>query len=146
DSYRQFREQAETVLDVFAFAALNDLNVSFDRHAVLADGQLVSGNYFKGLSVVPVLGRPLTDEDDRLANPVVVISYRFWQRELDRNAGVIGKAIFVNGTPATIVGVAPDGFVGTEGFAGPRDIFVPIGLQPQLSPRSRLASPWQWWV
>jgi hypothetical protein len=63
-SYQRMREQQGPLSEVFAFAEVS-LNVNANGQAELTDGQLVSGNYFNGLGVQPLLGRLLTDEDDK---------------------------------------------------------------------------------
>ena len=42
--------------------------------------------------------------------PVVVLSHHFWRDRIGGNPSVIGKALRINGQPATIVGVMPNGF------------------------------------
>jgi putative ABC transport system permease protein len=58
----------------------------------------------------------LTETDDRIGNPqpVVVISYDFWQRRFGLDPAVIGRRITLDDRPLTIVGVAPPGFFGFE--------------------------------
>jgi len=66
--------------DFFAFAPLRELNAVVGQQAEVISGQVVSGGYYAGLGVQPVLGRAITDEDDKAgAAPVVVLSHRFWQ-------------------------------------------------------------------
>ena len=49
--------------------------------------QYVSANFFQGLGAVPVLGRPFHDDEDRVgADPVVIVSHRFWVNRLGRGA------------------------------------------------------------
>jgi putative ABC transport system permease protein len=63
-----------------------------------------------------IIGRTLTETDDRIGNPqpVVVISYDFWQRRFGLDPAVIGRRITLDDRPLTIVGVAPPGFFGFE--------------------------------
>src|SRR5262245_28614208 len=66
--------------DFFAFAPISEINAVTGRQAEVINGQVVSGGYYTGLGVQPVLGRAITDEDDRPgAAPVVVLSHQFWQ-------------------------------------------------------------------
>jgi hypothetical protein len=46
------------------------------------EGELVSGNYFAVLGLVPAAGRLLTPDDDLKPNgaPVAVLGYDYWQR------------------------------------------------------------------
>jgi predicted permease len=94
----------------------------------------VSANYFQALGVVPSLGRPLlvNEELTSTALPPVVISHSFWTRRLGTDPGVIGRTVLVNGRGATIVGVGPESFVGTEPLVA--DLYVPLGMQPVIAP------------
>jgi predicted permease len=145
--FKAFREQSQTLSDVFAFFPLNAVTVSVDGQPDLIPGQLVSGNYFSGLRVPIVIGRTLTDDDDRQANPVALISHRYWQRRFNLDPGVLGRNITLNGIPLTIVGVTAPGFVGTQGFGSSIDVSAPLGLEPQLmQPFSMQDRPWAWWL
>ncbi len=150
ETFQRFREQTQTLSGVVAFAPLGDLAVNVDGHTGLVpNGQLTSGNYFSALGAQAVIGRTLTEDDDRQAHPVAVISYRYWERQFDKKPDVLGKPIVVNGVPLTIIGVTRPDFVGTEGFAQPTDLFFPLSLEPQQLPvsgQSRTGYPWRWWV
>ena len=77
----RFREHAATLSDVFAFSPPGTLNIGADRQADTASGLFVTGNYFAGLGVRALLGRTLSASDDRpQAEPVAVISHRYWRR------------------------------------------------------------------
>ncbi|MFI5245999.1 MAG: ADOP family duplicated permease, partial [Gemmatimonadales bacterium] len=101
-----------------------------------ARGDLVSGNFFATLAVRPAIGRVLRDDDDGEpgANAVVVVSDAFWSRALGADSGVVGRTLFIDGTPFRIVGVAPPGFAGARAGAG-ADLWVPLSMQPQAMPR-----------
>jgi predicted permease len=110
-------------------------------------GRLVSGNYFAVLGVPAWIGRPLTVDDDRVANgsPVAVLSYAYWQRRFAGDRGVVGRAITVNRTPVTVIGVAPPGFTG-EVVGRMTDIWMPLTMQPALASRDWLTEPTQSWL
>src|SRR5436190_359151 len=66
------------------FAPLRELTAKLGDQAEIIDGQAVSGDYFTGLRLNPILGRAITTEDDRpAAAPVVVLSYHLWQDRFD---------------------------------------------------------------
>jgi putative ABC transport system permease protein len=120
---------------------------SADAGAEHPRGRLVSGNYFAVLGVPAFIGRPLTVDDDRVANgsPVAVLSYAYWQRRFAGDRGVIGRAVSVNRTPVVIVGVAPPGFTG-EVVGRMTDLWMPLTMQPALASRDWLTSPTQCWL
>jgi len=101
----------------------------------LADGELVSGNYFSLLGIKPVLGRVLVpaDSDIRGGSPLVVLSYRYWKLRLAADPSVINQSIFINGNPFTILGVAQPGFDSVIAGTVP-DFFVPITMKAQMTP------------
>ena len=96
------------------------------------DGAFVSANYFTMLGVPPALGRMFTTLDGESAGePVAVISDAFWERQFALDPTVVGRTVFLNKTPFTIVGVAPRGFFGDR-VGTVRDIWIPILAQPRL--------------
>src|SRR5258705_164223 len=54
----------------------------------------------------PVLGRLVEPQDDGPKAPgVVVITYRFWANNLNKDTSVIGKTVRLGSVPATVIGV-----------------------------------------
>ncbi|NUR52812.1 MAG: FtsX-like permease family protein, partial [Acidobacteria bacterium] len=75
------------------------------------NGQQVSSEFFPLLGVAPLLGRTISDADDRPNGPrVAVLSYRAWQDALGGDARVIGRTVRLDELPYEIVGVMPAGF------------------------------------
>lgn len=98
-------------------------------------GYLATDNYFGALRLAPATGRLFTAADRGSA--VVVISSRFWRSHFGGNPAVIGRAVRLNRRTFTIVGVAPEGFEGTEVFFRP-DVWVPMERQPDIE----VGNPW----
>ncbi|HKO14571.1 MAG TPA: ABC transporter permease [Acidobacteriaceae bacterium] len=98
------------------------------------EGQLVSGNYFRSFGVDAGLGRTFGPDEDRApgADPVVVLSYAFWQREFHGDSHVIGKLVKLNGAPYSVIGVAPQEFTGTSLLPRVPDFWAPASMQAQL--------------
>jgi putative ABC transport system permease protein len=73
--------------------------------------QLVSSEFFPLLGVKPLLGRTLSEEDDRPNAPLVaVLSHRLWQHRFAADPSVIGRVVQLNDRPVQVVGVMPAGF------------------------------------
>lgn len=63
------------------------------------------------LRVTPLLGRAFTRADDSPgAADTVMLTYGYWQRKFGGDRKVLGRAITVNGTLSTIIGVLPQNF------------------------------------
>ena len=75
------------------------------------NAQLVSSEFFPLLGVAPLLGRAISDEDDRPNSPrVAVLSYSAWQDLLGGDQRAIGRTVQLDERPYEIVGVMPAGF------------------------------------
>ena len=98
--------------------------------------QLVSGTYFPTLGVRALIGRALTDDDDRIEgeNPVAVISYAWWNRSLARDPNVLSRKLKLGDTIFDIVGVGPQEFFGTTVGQSP-DIWVPMSMIAAVPPK-----------
>jgi predicted permease len=146
-SYKMFREHRGVLSDVFAFGNVS-LNVNADGLADVANGQAVSGNYYQALGVQALIGRTITDEDDKAeASPAAVISHRYWQRRFGGDFGVVGKPVNLNNVAFTIIGVTPPGFDGTMQVGNSLDVSIPIAWEQQVSvERSRMTAGGMWWL
>jgi predicted permease len=103
--------------------------------ATRASGHLVSGNYFPLLGVGALRGRLLTPDDDKPnAPPAAVMSYRYWEQELNRDPSVVGQTFIINGTNFTVVGITPEEFFGTR-VRKPPDFWLPLAFHPQVELR-----------
>ena len=97
------------------------------------DGMLVSGTYFGTLGVSrAALGRLVGPSDDVMPNGsrVAVIGHGLWRREFGAERDVIGREIELAGRKFTIIGVAPQGFVGM-GSKGV-DVWIPVAAADGL--------------
>ena len=97
-------------------------------------GELVTGNLFRVLGVSPLLGRLITEDDDRgQGASVAVISHALWQRKYRGDPGVIGQPLQVGTRVLTIVGVTPPDYRGSMVGLG-LHVSVPVRMQPELVP------------
>jgi putative ABC transport system permease protein len=84
-----------------------------------------TADFLRVLGIQPALGRFFTAEEDQPGAPrVAVLTYESWRQRLNADPGVLGRAMTVDGTQLTIVGVLPPGFVfpGIEAC----DFFAPL--------------------
>ena len=79
--FKEVRGHSRTLSDAFGFSHVGQLNVTANGEPRVAGGLLVTGNYFSGLGVNALLGRPIGADDDTVDGvPAAVVSYRFWER------------------------------------------------------------------
>jgi len=149
-AYRDFVDNAIGFSDVFAFSFLDRFEsgatINAGGVASVADGLMVSGNFFKGYGARVLIGRPITPQDDRPdAEPVAVITYRLWQRYYGLDPNVVGRTLMVRNIPFAIVGVLPRRHMGLRA-GNPTGFYVPMAAQPQLRPEQSQTSYDHWWV
>ncbi|WP_239461409.1 ABC transporter permease [Occallatibacter savannae] len=87
-----------------------------------------SWNFFSVLGVHPALGRSFIPSDDSLsAEATVILSNSFWQRRYAGDSAIIGRKIWLDAKPYTVIGVMPPSFVYTGAFGGNKDqVWTPI--------------------
>ena len=79
----------------------------------------------------PQFGRLLTPSDNQVVggHPVAVISHAYWRRQLGGAQDAVGRAITINGTAFTIVGITMPEFFGTTVSIRTADAWVPLMMQ-----------------
>src|SRR6185369_15704446 len=91
-------------------------------------GLLVSENYFDLLGVKAAHGRTFRAGE---TSGTVVITHSFWQRKFGGDPALVGKIVLLNNNSFTVIGIAPEGFTGTD-LGRSLDIFVPMQMSTQL--------------
>jgi predicted permease len=148
-TYKRYTSFRDMTTSFAALAAIRDVTVPIGDSAQAAStakqigvvrGEVSSGNYFDMLGVRAALGRAFTPDDDRTPNghPVVVISDRLWRTHFIADPQTLGRVMYLNGHPFTVIGIAPASFTGTV-FANETDFWVPLMMQGQFG-----AAP-NWW-
>ena len=132
--YRDLRDHNSVFSGLIA-TAWAQVGVQWHNQPELADAEMVSGNYFDVLGVQPALGRLFVPSDDvaQEANPVVVLSFSYWQRRFGSDPHIVNQPISINGHPFTVVGVSAPGFRSAVAGDNPA-IFVPMMMKPQITP------------
>ncbi|MEP6916674.1 MAG: ABC transporter permease [Acidobacteriota bacterium] len=97
--------------------------------------EFVTGNYFPMLGVGVATGRTFGLEADTPGDPqaVALMNYGTWQTRFGGAADIVGRQLRLNNVMVTVVGVAPQGFIGVNGLVGP-DLWLPFAMAEQLLP------------
>ena len=135
--YRELRDNNRVFTGLLAAGTQHYIQVDASSVGGSSDeviaGRLVTGNYFSVLGVDAAAGRVLTSVDDtgENANPVVVLTYGYWQRKFALSPSIIGKEIRLNGYPFTVVGVTQPNFR-TDVVGDKIETFIPITMQQEI--------------
>ena len=128
-SYRTFQAIRDGVAgraSVAAFTFTDPVSLSYRGHPTVGVERPVTGEFFTVLQAHAGLGRLFTGADDRAGAPAtVVLSHRFWDRELGANPAVLGQTLLVNNAPYVIIGVAESALSGLSP-GDPVAIYVPL--------------------
>jgi len=96
-------------------------------------GELVSGDFFTVLDVPPELGRAFRPDEDSVPgrDAVVVLGHELWRTDFSSDPNVIGRTIFLNNVPFTVIGVAQEPFTGSNKLIRSA-LFVPLAMGTRL--------------
>lgn len=144
DAYEEFRDQSRVYQGLTgyeAFTTPENFRLTGRGEPVPATGIEVIGNFFQVLGVQPMMGRLFTPEEARAATVapnstgglVALLANAYWKRQFNSDRAIVGKAIELNGSPVTVVGVLPESFdFGAVFSPGAKvDLFVPLSLNAE---------------
>ena len=118
---------------LFGFAPIYELTSRVGDRAEIIRGQAVTGGYFEGLGVRPLLGRAIVEADDRPgAAPVAVLSHAFWKDAFGADPSAVGRVVTLNRTAFTVIGVTAPDFTGTLQVDYQPAVTVALALEPVL--------------
>ena len=127
-AFELLRENRSIFSSLFAYYESKKHNLTIKGQAEIADGEYVSGDFFRGLAVPPAAGRLIAPDDDRPgAAPVVVISMRLGERRFSSAADAVGQSILIDNQPFTVIGVTSPEFFGVDPEVSP-DFYVPMRM------------------
>ena len=133
-----WRESLSSLEDLGAYTTMEQGLVSDRGEAGTVSLARISAAAFRLTRIPPYLGRFLSEADEGLdAPPVVVLGYGPWQTLLGGDPDPIGRIVQLGGTPTTVVGVMPEGY----GFPQMESAWVPLrvdaaALQPETAPEA----------
>jgi len=84
------------------------VNLKAGSHVEYVQNGRVSAHYFDVLALQPILGRSISEEEDRPHGPkVVVLSYGLWRNVFGEDQSILGRTILLKSEPYTVIGVLP---------------------------------------
>ncbi len=128
-AFELFQKSDSIFSDVSAYCPTREvrtMNLMLEGQAEIANGELVSGDYFRGLAVLPAAGRLIITDDDRSgAGAVAVVSHAFGEKHFGDPGHAIGRSTMIDNLLSTLVGVTPSEFFGVDPAAVP-DVYLPM--------------------
>lgn len=124
---QDYRRLASSFSDVFGFdIRISGLGASGKTTQFIY--QLVTGNTFPALGLTPAVGRLLERGEGEFAgaDSVLILGYGYWQRRFGGDPSIVNTTVTLDGRPARIIGVAPQGFAGLSEGAE-MDGYAPLG-------------------
>jgi len=128
-------EAQNHVFEDMAAVGFNDYNFSGSGQPERVQGLRVSSSLFSLLRTQPILGRIFTPEEDQYGqHQVVILSHGFWKRRFGADPAIIGKAVSLDDSSYTVVGIMSPHFQ----FLSPHvDLWVPIAFNPSFELANR---------
>ena len=134
--YQDIAAAVQQYTGIAAFESAPMVVAGDGRAADRLDGAYVTANAFDLIGAAPVSGRGFAASDDAPgAAAVAVLTRTAWETRYGADPGALGRAITVNGVPATLIGVMPD----RSGFPSTAQVWTPMFQAPGLAARSRAA-------
>ena len=129
----ELRERKDVLEEVIT-GRRQDVNLTGGDVPERVGGVRVSANVFPTLGVEPQLGRVFNADEDRPGGePVVVISYGFWQSHFGGSEAALGEVLTAEGESSTVIGVMPRRFAWWGA-----DLWFPLALDlTTADPRRR---------
>ena len=124
--YESLKAEARAFAALSAFrgdgAALVRVGETTERVQTMA----VSGDFFGTLGVRPLAGRMIAPSDTVASQAAVaVIGHALWQSAFGGDAAAVGAVLTANGTPYTVIGIAPADFTGLS-LGAAFDLWTPL--------------------
>jgi predicted permease len=134
--FEDWRAQSRAFAHLAALTTAT-MTVSDDRALPeQAFGARITADAFSVFGQTPLLGRTFTTDDERKdATPVAIVAHHMWRNRFQEDPAILGATLRVNGNPATIVGVMPQGIR----FPGNAEVWVPWIPGPEQEQRSNRA-------
>jgi putative ABC transport system permease protein len=136
-AYRDILQQNSSFDDVAAFQSFGAVALTDGTEPVRVNANYITPSYLTLLGAQTSFGRLFRREEDRWddADPVIVLSYGFWQREFAA-ANVVGQVIHLNQRAFTVIGITAASFRDAPGeidSGEPVDAWIPLGLSNRLT-------------
>ncbi|HEY1910523.1 MAG TPA: ABC transporter permease [Vicinamibacterales bacterium] len=136
-SYRDYIDIRDRSASFDGLAAFSYLTVGFANDPTatpkLTMGMMASSNLLPLMGVEPTIGRTFRADEDQVPgrDAVVVLGRTMWEQQFASDSHVLGRRVWINGVPFTVIGVTPASFTGLNAVVR-SDFFVPLVMAPRV--------------
>jgi predicted permease len=135
--YEELLPAQQSLESIAAYLNGSTVNVTVSGKPQRYTGAYITENFLRILGTPPMLGRDFTADDNKPgAEKVAILGYGIWQRDFGGSPDIVGKGVRINGKPATIAGVMPQGFA----FPTNEQLWLPLYSEfpplPRKDPRA----------
>jgi predicted permease len=139
--FHYFEEHAHSFAGMIA-AIDGGVHFGFEPFGKVTTAMFVDAGHFRVLGVNMALGRGFVPEENRVEAPehVIVLSFTLWRDHFGSDPETVGRTVRVEDIPFTVVGVAPEDFLGTS--QGREDAWLPFAVFPEMNSNQGWARAW----
>ena len=132
--FEQLRSRRDIFSNLCAFIVSQPEHLTLNGSVSMANGFLVSEDFFATLGTRAILGRTLGPADVQpRSQPAVMLNYAFWKSRFGGDPAIVGKSILLEKTLFTVVGITAPGFTGIDPGRS-IDLWIPLSSQTYVAP------------
>jgi macrolide transport system ATP-binding/permease protein len=110
EQWELLRDDVPSLISAVAAPRASGVNLQSDSQVQYLHAGRISAHYFDVLAIHPIIGRDLSDAEDRPHGPrAAILSYGLWRNIFGSDPNISGRNILLKGEPYTVVGVLPEG-------------------------------------
>jgi putative ABC transport system permease protein len=126
--YAAWKSHSRTLSQIAGYMTFQ-ANFTGGGEAERITGGYATASLFPLLGVQPAMGRTFRPEEDRPGGPpVAILSHAFWKRRFGGDPSVIGKAVTLDASTYTVVGVLPAAFLIPDRHESDHELWVPFAM------------------
>jgi len=132
--YKDLREMGlKSFSAVTGYLNGSTVNVTYNGQPRRYTGGYVSWDFFRTLGVAPAIGQDFSREHDQPGvDKAIILSDALWRSDFGADPQILGRAVRVNGTAGTIIGVMPPKF----SFPANEQLWIPVNSSFPPRPRN----------
>jgi putative ABC transport system permease protein len=109
EQWESLRDNVPSLISAVSSGGTSGVNLRAGSHVLYLHEARISAHYFDVLAVQPVIGRNLSEEEDRPHGPkAAIIRYSLWRNTFGSDPNILEQAILLKGEPYTVIGVLPE--------------------------------------